>query len=49
MDFSESCLAITTGLTYTLYYKDQHDKMLICAMNTYNKMFGKQDYSYNIQ
>lgn len=49
MDFSEICLTLTTGLTYILYPKDRHDRMLVSAMNAYNRISGKTDFSYTIQ
>ena len=49
MDFSEICLTLTTRLTYILYPKDKYDKMLCSAMQMYNRISGKKDYTYTIQ
>ncbi|MBR4589574.1 MAG: hypothetical protein IKO36_02830 [Bacteroidaceae bacterium] len=49
VDFYDLCLTLTTGLKYVLYVKDEYDKMLFNAMQTYNKISGKKDYTYTIQ
>lgn len=48
-DFSEVCVTITTSLIYPLYTCDAVDSLFISAMNMYNRISGKTDYTYKVK